>query len=567
MIKVECISGPLMGETWTVEAGRTYKIGRSPDADIEITGDRTVSSRNTVLAVKDGVPYVGACKVHDDESNGTWVNDSYLSEKVDDTEQEKGWIPLYNEDVISIGWKGRSAKFRVISDKKLSMEQIRKTLPKEMGKSQLSRPQNLLAQAKEVNPDRIRRQVREAMERVYRENDLTAAEEAGFFDEERKRINTVDEKRIRFKEAELPDSSKIEEQILKEIKARNDAFDDLEEILDRQVRLKEFVPEASERMRDGQKKKTMQERPVPIHAAVSKNYKENFQFSKLDQIGKGGFSNVYLIRDSRDGELLVMKSLDVVKDMTASQEAKYLREADIGEKLDHPNLVKTYDIRKHNGNYYMLMEYCDGGSIKDLMENAGGYLDLEEATDYFLQVLDGLDYLHNAVLEQPDQNGVMQKINGVVHRDIKPANMLVKKVSGKKMVKLGDFGLAKSYELAGFSGVTGGEAGGSRRYCSKRQYTGNFRYVEPQDDVFSAAASYYEMITGKCVRDCSKYPSLDVAIFEGSLVPVCRANPHIPKALADVIDSVLKEESWPSDSHFTTAKELKEKIKIALDIR
>ena len=65
MIKMECISGPLMGEIWTVEEGRKYRIGRSPDADIEITGDRTVSSKNTVVSVKDGVPYVGACKFYE----------------------------------------------------------------------------------------------------------------------------------------------------------------------------------------------------------------------------------------------------------------------------------------------------------------------------------------------------------------------------------------------------------------------------------------------------------------------------------------------------------------------
>lgn len=561
MMKMECISGPLMGKTWVVEEGRICRIGRSPDSDIEIPRDRTVSLDNTILTVKDGIPYVGARKVYADENNGTWVNGNYLNKTVEEGGNEEGWVPLCNDDVISIGSYGKSARFRVISDNQLSMAQIRKILPKEIGKTRTGRPQNLFAHAREVNPARIRRQVREAMEKNYRENSLDAV----LSHEEQDMIDAVSEKKIRFKDTGLQDYSGIEEQIIKDIKAQNDAFDELENISDNRVRLKDFSSEVSGE-RGGTKKKEL-ERPIPVQAAAVKEYKEDFRFSKLDQIGKGGFSNVYLIRDSRDGELLALKSLDVAQYMTSSQEAKYLREADIGEKLDHRNLVKTYDIRKHNGKYYMVMEYCDGGSIDDLMKDAGGYLELDEATDYFLQVLDGLDYLHNVMIKQPDQNGVMQTLKGVVHRDIKPSNMLIKNISGKKIVKISDFGLAKAYQLAGDSGITAAEAGGSRKYCSKRQYTGNFRFAEPQDDVFSAVASYYEMITGKCVRDCDKYRSLEVAIFQGSLVPVRKANPHIPQELADVIDSVLQEESWPSDSQFTTAKELKEKIKIALDIR
>ena len=170
-------------------------------------------------------------------------------------------------------------------------------------------------------------------------------------------------------------------------------------------------------------------------------------------------------------------------------------------------------------------------------------------------------------IEQPDQNGVIHKVKGIVHRDIKPENMLIKNTDGKRVIKISDFGLSKSYELAGYSGITNGEVAGSRKYCSKRQFSDYYKYVGPQDDVFSAAASYYEMITGKCVRDREKYKDLNFAILAGSLVPVREANPHIPQALAEVIDSVLQEESLGSESQFTTAKELKEKIKDALDIR
>ena len=565
--KLECISGSLKGKSWTFREGIKYRLARDRNADISTPpGEMTISSRNTFLTIQNGIPYVGSGKVNDDGTVGTWLNGSYLTEKADDNDIKKGWFPLNNNDTIAIGYGGREMKFRFMCpERSFSMTEARKTVERELQNFNGRRPYNIHKHAKDVNPGRIKRQVQEAMEQIYSGKNLMVEDWDKEFSEDV--CKEVSQKHIRFREKEISAKKDILEHIRKDIKAQNDLINEQEEILDSPVRVKEFIPE-KEKQPAKQAKNMIKERELTILSSeAAKDYKTNFSFDTLKKIGSGGFSNVFLIRDRRDQELLVLKSLDVVKNMTSIQEAKYLREADLGERLDHKNLVKTYDIRKHNGNYYMIMEHCDGGSIGDLMKESYGYLDLEEATEYFLQVLDGLDYLHNVEIEQPDQNGVIHKVKGIVHRDIKPENMLIKNTDGKRVIKISDFGLSKSYELAGYSGITNGEVAGSRKYCSKRQFSDYYKYVGPQDDVFSAAASYYEMITGKCVRDREKYKDLNFAILAGSLVPVREANPHIPQALAEVIDSVLQEESLGSESQFTTAKELKEKIKDALDIR
>lgn len=564
--RLECISGVLKGSTWTFREGMEYRIGRNKGADIRTPdGEMSIARENTVLKIMNGTPYIGSCKVNDRKSVGTWLNGFYLVDRADDYDMEKGWQPLSNDDIISIGLYGEDMKFRFnCPDRQLSMSEIRVHLERELRNPQNRRPQNILKNAKTVDPDRVKGQVGKAMEKIYQEKDLSVRAQKDFPETV---YEDIGEKRAEFTEIDISEERSIVSHILDNARIQNRAVDDREEILASGVRIEEFVPGISGQISRQKKLETEENVSVFLAASSGKNYKTNFAFDTIKQIGKGGFSNVFLIRDQRDDELLVLKSLDVVREMTREQEAKCLREADLGERLDHKNLVKTYDIRKHNGNYYMIMEYCDGGSVADRMKEFYGYLDLDEATDYILQVLDGLDYLHNAEIEQPDQNGNMRNIKGVVHRDIKPENMLIKNVNGKKVVKISDFGLSKSYQLAGESGVTNGGAAGSLKYCSKRQFSDNYRYAGPQEDVFSAAASYYEMITGKCIRDRNKFKNLHFAILAGSKVPVRAANPHVPRELAEVLDSVLQEEDWGSSGRFTTAGELKEKIKNALNIQ
>lgn len=620
---LKCISGSLKGKTWTFQEGKYYQLGRSKDAEISIPdAEVTVSSQNTFFTVRNGVPYIGNRKVHATQNVGTWLNDTYLAEVAEEKNLRNGWYPLYNDDTIAIGYGGTAMQFSFsCPDREFSIEEARTILKKEIASFEGRRPyrmqkgadwnrisadQNWMhanqdrvsADQDQLLPPSILREVKEGVKaggRIRksgeREDDRKAelwkdVKESFWNKEDLERVfGDLLEKRVRLEKPQTLDEmekKEVSKQIVQNLHDR-DAWAKQWELKrsrwqKQSVRLEPWETSAFEADEDFAAEKMRntanasdfgkeKNRKAWEQEAVSqkKDYKGDFSFKMQKKIGEGGFSNVYLAVDQRDETNFVIKAMDVVKDPTARQKAMYFREADLGERLNHKNLVKTYDIRIVKDSYCILMEYCNGGTIADRMKEFYGYLDLEEATSYFFQVLDALDYLHNVEIEQKDKDGVLHSVKGIVHRDIKPANMLISVEDGKEIVKLSDFGLSKSYELAGYSGITQGGGAASLKYCSKRQFS-NYQYVGPQDDVFSAVASYYEMITGKCVRDTHKYVDINRAIWAGSLLPVREANPQIPRALAKVIDSVLQEEAIPADSNFefTTAKELKRKIKDAL---
>lgn len=165
-------------------------------------------------------------------------------------------------------------------------------------------------------------------------------------------------------------------------------------------------------------------------------------YTKIKLLGKGGCGEVYLARyDDRTGRKLVaLKTLLPRVAVLPYMKERFLAEAERTKMLDHPNLVRFDDCGEANGIFYFTMEFCDRGSVVHLMEKRGGKLEVKKATDIILQVLDGLHYAHRE--------------KGLVHRDIKPGNIFLTVYSGKTVAKLGDYGLAKAFDLAGLSGQT-----------------------------------------------------------------------------------------------------------------
>jgi serine/threonine protein kinase len=101
--------------------------------------------------------------------------------------------------------------------------------------------------------------------------------------------------------------------------------------------------------------------------------------------------------------------------------AMFLREVENTKLLNHPYIVRILDCNCSEGTFFLVLEYCHGGSVSDLIKLRGGKLSVEEAISITLQVLDGLDYAHNieiANLKKPD--GTLGVGKGIIHRDIKP---------------------------------------------------------------------------------------------------------------------------------------------------
>lgn len=262
-------------------------------------------------------------------------------------------------------------------------------------------------------------------------------------------------------------------------------------------------------------------------------------YTKIELLGKGGCGEVYLARhDDPIGnrKLVALKTLLPKVAVMPYMKKRFLAEAKRTKMLDHPNLVKFDDCGEVNGIFYFTMEFCDRGSVVNLMEKRGGKLEVREATDIILQVLDGLHYAHT---EQC-----------LVHRDIKPGNIFLTVNRGKTVAKLGDYGLAKAFDQAGLSGQTLTGTVMGTPCCMPRQQVLDFKYVKPDVDVWAIAATFYYMLTGFYPRQLTDEVDPMLEILTKPPVPIRERHASIPQPLAELLDLALIDNP---DLHFKSA--------------
>lgn len=269
-------------------------------------------------------------------------------------------------------------------------------------------------------------------------------------------------------------------------------------------------------------------------------------YEKVQRLGRGGMGEVWKVREKKTGKYFALKTM--LPQMAVNEQAKtlFLREAKVSEQLDHKNVVRTYKSGCANGVFYILMDLCEGGSVDGLMAKHGGKLCLEQATLITLQVLDGLEYVHNVKVDVDIKKGLFNSTKeveayGLVHRDFKPGNIFLADNTDYPVAKVADFGMAKAFETAGMSKVTkDGSAMGTPQFMPRQQAV-NFRYSEPDVDVWAAAASYYNMLTGQFPRDFTPGKNPCMVLMTGGIVPIRQRDPSIPPKLAAVIDRALQE--------------------------
>lgn len=257
------------------------------------------------------------------------------------------------------------------------------------------------------------------------------------------------------------------------------------------------------------------------------------EYTLLHELGRGGMGAVYLARHRTSGRLVALKLMLPKVAANGTARARFQREVELTRMLKHPNIAALYEDGFADGAFFFTTEYCEGGSLDRLLARRGGKLPPDEAVRYAIDVLDGLDYAHS---------------RGVVHRDLSPSNILLSDASGGAVsgygayvAKVGDFGLAKAFDQAGLSGLTRtGSTAGKPWYLARQQVV-NFKDVPYAVDVWALAASLYKCLTGAYVRD---FPS-DVdqwhVILYSDAVPIRKRDPSVPRALAEVVDTALRE--------------------------
>jgi eukaryotic-like serine/threonine-protein kinase len=259
-------------------------------------------------------------------------------------------------------------------------------------------------------------------------------------------------------------------------------------------------------------------------------------------LGEGGMGSVYLARRERDGAKVAIKVMLSKVAVDDDSRTLFKREIDVTQSLRHPNIVELYEHGSAGAGFYFVMEYCLGGSVDSLMEKRGGTLSIEEARPIILQALEALSFAHE---------------KGFVHRDLKPQNILLTSKSGGT-AKIADFGLAKSFQKAGFSGMTvTGAAAGTPVFMPKEQLA-NFKYVKPASDVWSMAATLYNMLTGYFCYEIQRGQSPMEVVLQGRIIPIRDRDRSLPKKLTKVIDRALAVEDV---DRYQTAGEFRDALK------
>jgi eukaryotic-like serine/threonine-protein kinase len=266
-------------------------------------------------------------------------------------------------------------------------------------------------------------------------------------------------------------------------------------------------------------------------------------------LGSGKCGAVYLAQNDRTEEMVALKVMLPQVAVNDRAVKMFIREMANTQSLHHPNVVRTIDYGEAENIFYFTMECCHEGSIADFILSQGGKVPLKIAISITLQVLAGLEYTHNAVLPAIRlADGSIGEGQGLVHRDLKPANIFLQRNGNKTIAKIGDYGLAKAFELAGMSGQTmTGQGGvmGTPSYMSRQQLL-NTKYVQPAVDVWATAACLYNMVTGLPPRNFGRRDPLQV-ILQDEAIPILERDPSIPKPLAAVIDRALWED--PNNHH------------------
>jgi serine/threonine-protein kinase len=192
------------------------------------------------------------------------------------------------------------------------------------------------------------------------------------------------------------------------------------------------------------------------------------------ELGSGGMGKVYLAQEEIGGRQAALKILSAELAQDSGFLHRFQREIETLSQLDHPRIVHFYEAGFENGLYFYAMEYVDGQSLEQVLEEQNR-LPWKDVLDIALQICPALKHVHD---------------HGIIHRDLKPANLL-RNADG--VVKLTDFGIAKVF-AQGHLTATGGVVG-TAEYLSPEQASG--KPVSKRSDLYSLGTVLYTLLTGR----------------------------------------------------------------------
>ncbi len=248
-------------------------------------------------------------------------------------------------------------------------------------------------------------------------------------------------------------------------------------------------------------------------------------------LGTGGMADVYLGEDIMLDKLIALKILK--KELINNRESvRYFKnEAEVISHLSHPNIVEVYDVGMSDGHPYIVMEYVEGKTLKDIIREKAPL-----SPGFSIYVMEGV---LSALIHSHKK--------GVIHRDIKPHNIMINK-NGE--IKVMDFGIARITDQGNTMTITN-DIVGSVHYLSPEQASG--AEITELSDVYSSGIVFYEMLTGRLPYEGQNPVSVAVNHIQGGLIPPKDIIEDLPQEVENI---VLK----------ATMRDPKKRFKSALDM-
>ena len=267
---------------------------------------------------------------------------------------------------------------------------------------------------------------------------------------------------------------------------------------------------------------------------LEKNMLINNRYRIQEQIGVGGMAIVYRAIDEKLDREVTFKVLkeDYINDEEFIK--RFSTEARAAARLSNSNIVNVYDVGNDGNIYYIVMEYIDGFTLKELISSKAPFTD-EEAVGIGLQIGAALEHAHK---------------NGIVHRDIKPENILITKSGNIGTIKVTDFGIAK----ATTSKTSPIDFMGSVHYFSPEQAKGE--NVETRSDIYSLGIVLFEMVTGQLPFTGETAVALAMKHLKEPLPDIKAINPNVSDKLVSVIKKATCKE--PKNRYQTIAELVKD---------
>jgi serine/threonine protein kinase len=243
-------------------------------------------------------------------------------------------------------------------------------------------------------------------------------------------------------------------------------------------------------------------------------------FRIVERIGSGGMATVFKAYQPTLDRYVAIKVLPAYHARDPIFVKRFEQEARSVAKLAHPNIVQIHDFGEQDHITYIVMEYVDGGTLKDRLKKA---LPVAEAIDYIIQAAEGLACAHR---------------NGIIHRDVKPANMLLRKDG---YLLLSDFGIAKILE--GTTQLTRVGTGiGTPQYMSPEQGTG--LAVDRRSDIYSLGITLFHCLTGRVPFTADNPLTITVKHLQDPLPVEMLTTANIPSPIIQVVQQMTAKQPY-----------------------